>query len=233
LSHVIRKLLYRYLRQGRRGSHIAYSFGAYLYWLISARRLYVGTRIVEIPWVLKQLHNHAKSGERILQVGDVLLYKALQRHHIELVDMDAEEKSRPGLKVHKTDIRSVRFPQGYFDIAISISTLEHIGIHEPKFPSGDKLAVDIISEALKPGGLFLLTVPFGKPVVLDKFRVYDKARLDYILGDKFSIDEEAFFIWNKFKWQRASSEEAGIAGFLKNNPSINLGVALVKAMKVN
>lgn len=219
----IRQPIYRWLREGRRGSRITYSPAAYLYWLASERTPYVGTRIIEIPWVLNQLRKSGVSDQRILQVGDVLLQKALDNCEIELVDMDAEESSTPGLRVYKADIREVSLCQGYFDIAISISTLEHIGVQEPRFPDGDKLAVEVISQALKPGGLFLFTVPFGKPVVMKTFRVYDKERLNFILEGNFLVEEENFFVWNKIKWQKTSPEMLKEQGFLKNNPSMNLG----------
>ncbi len=229
---IVRETLYGYLRQGRWGSRMIYLIGAISYWLVFGRRLYVGTRIVEIPYVLNQLHHVAHGGERILQVGDVLSKEmALDHYEVELVDLGAESVSKPGLKVHKVDIRDVSLPQSYFDIAISISTLEHIGLQGPSFPDGDKLAIDIINQALKPGGLFLLTVPFGKSAVRQTFRVYDGNRINAILGDYFNIEEEAFFVWRGLKWRRTSREDAGRVGFLNNNPSMILGVALVLARK--
>jgi len=204
---------------------------ASLYWLARVGTPYVGTRIVEIPWVLRQLHMLAHDREKVLQLGNVILKEALNSYRVEVVDLGADETSGPELKVHKADIREVHLPQNDFDVAISISTLEHIGVMEPKFPDGDKLATDIISQALKPRGLFLLSVPFGQPAVLDEFRVYDKARLDFITHDKFSIEEEKFFVWNKIKWQQVSSKAAGRVGFLNNNPSMNLGLALVRVRK--
>lgn len=232
LAAEVRKVVYGWLRQGRWGSGILYSLAAYLYWLVRARRLYVGARIVEIPWVLAHLGNHARGDEKILQVGNVLLHKgALGTYEVELVDLDAEESPGRGLRVHKDDVRQVSLHQHYFDIAISISTLEHIGLQGPKFPDGDKLAVDIIARALRPGGLFLLTVPFGKPAVLESFRVYDASRLSWVLEDQFTVRKQSYFVWNGFMWEKKSCQDAEKVGFLKNNPSMNCGIALVEAKK--
>jgi len=233
LGSAIRKPLYGYLRQGRKGSHTIYSIGAYIYWLASTKRIYAGTRIVEIPWILNQLRNHTDGPKRILQVGDVLLKKALDKYEVELVDLDAEESAGLGLKVYKDDIRNVCLPKRYFDIAISISVLEHIGLQGPQFPDGDRLAIDIISQALKPYGLLFFSVPFGKPVVMETFRVYDAARLKWLLQDRFTVIEESYLVWNGFVWQKKSCPDAERVGFLQCNPSMNRGVTLIKAKKAN
>lgn len=229
LIYKIRKPLYIWLRQGRVGSRQIYYLAGIIYWLLRARRLYVETRVIEIPICLNWLSHRTNGGERILQVGDVLLKKALDRYEVELVDLEAEEYSEPGLKVHKTDIREAPLPSRYFDIAISISTLEHIGLQEPYFANGDKVAVDIIAEALKPGGLFFFSVPFGKPT--GHYRVYNRSRLRFLVEGEFEILEEKFFVWKKFRWCETSPEIAEEVGLLKDNPSMNLGVCLIKVRK--
>ena len=226
----LRKPLYRWLREGERGSQVGYYFAAICFWLLSARCPYVGTRIIEIPWVLTRIRELDNS-LKILQVGDVVLKKALDKHEEVLVDLDAEETPKSGLKVHKADIRSVSLPRCYFDVAVSISTIEHIGLQELEFTDGDKVAVDIIARALKPEGLFLFTVPFGKPIARQTFRVYDHARLKFILGDKFELLKSRFLVWSKLKWRDMSPEEAEKVSFLKNNTSMNLGICLIEARK--
>jgi SAM-dependent methyltransferase len=227
----VRTPVYRQLREGKIGGLILHSVAAFLYWTIYKRTPYIGTRIVEIPWVLNQLRS-CTGVRKILQVGDVLLKKALKRYEVTVVDLDAEESSGPGLKVYKDDIRNVPLPPCYFDAAISISTLEHIGLQGPRFPDGDKLAVKIISRALKPGGWFFLTVPFGRSMVLNTYRIYDKDRLDFILRDQFIVSKRLFFVWDKYRWRRTLSEEAEKVGLIKNDPSRNLGVALVMARRI-
>jgi len=234
LRFIAEKLLYKRLRQGRRGSRILYGFASYPYCLISTRIPYMGTRIAEIPWVLKELRSLTHGGERILQVGDVILKNALNKYEVELIDLSAEEEPAPGLKVHKADIRGVSLPVNYFDIAISISTLEHIGIMEPNFPDGDRLAISIIYQALKPRGLFLFTVPFGEPAVLKTMRRYNKNRLDFILDSLFTIEEEIFLVWNKLKakWEEKASKEAEQFGSLKEGTNMSWSIALVKARRL-
>jgi len=90
LRSIVEKLLYKWLRQGRRGSYILYGVAAYAYCLISTGIPYAGTRIAEIPWVLKELRSLTHGGERILQVGDVILKNALNKYEVELIDLSAE-----------------------------------------------------------------------------------------------------------------------------------------------
>lgn len=231
LAARIRKLLSAWFRQGKMFSQQVYYLGGIVYWLTFERRLYVGTRVVEIPQVLKWLSNHTHGGERILQVGDVLLKDALKRYEVELADLEAEEFSQPGLKVHRGDIREAPLPSCHFDVAISISTLEHIGMQKPYFPNGDKMAVDIIAEALKPGGLFFFSVPFGRPTSRTRYRVYDRARVKFIIEGRFEIQEEMFFVWRTLRWRQAFPSIAEEVSALKDNPRMNLGVCLVSARK--
>ena len=233
-SDSMRRPLYRWLREGERGGQVVYYIAGVGFWLLAKKIPYVGTRIVEIPWTLGKLKElQIKEGLEVLQVGNVILKKALSKHNVTLVDLDAEEKSQAGLEVYKADIRSVSLPESYFDVAISISTLEHIGLQEPEFADGDKVAIRIVAKALKPGGLFFFTVPFGKTITERTFRVYDRARLKFSLGDDFEVLEERFLTWEKLRWQDTPPHEAEKAGFLKNNYSMNLGICLIRARKKN
>ncbi|MCL0092285.1 DUF268 domain-containing protein [Dehalococcoidia bacterium] len=203
----LRKPFYKWLRENRPLNQALYYFAGISFWLLSARRFYCGTRVVEIPWVLAELRKNTAI-TRILQIGDIILKKALEKYEVILVDLDAAENPQDSLKIYKTDIREASLPSSYFDIAISISTLEHIGLSEPRFADGDKVLVDIIKETLKPGGLFLFSVPFGKLLVRENFRVYGQARLKFILEKKFELLEEKYLVWKKLKWWERSAEEA-------------------------
>lgn len=158
------RITYDRLRRGAIGSRLVYRFLVSFYRMATKGTPYLGTTFVEIPWVLRQLREYTHGGEKVLQVGDVLLKKALDKYEeVVLVDMNAEEYTCPRLKIHQSDIRDDSLPKAYFDIAIAISTIEHIGNQGLRFPDGDILATELISEALKVNGLFFLTLPFSNP----------------------------------------------------------------------
>jgi SAM-dependent methyltransferase len=76
------------------------------------------------------------------------------------------------------DITKAHFPDAYFDVVTSISTVEHIGL-SGRYGSvedldADKKAVSAMIRVVKPGGVILLTVPFGVAKI-DKphCRIYD------------------------------------------------------------
>lgn len=237
LLAVDKRTFYRWLRRDYPGSGLLRYVGGCLFWLAYARRPYVGTRVVEIPWLMSRLKSASIRKEKMLVVGDVVTRKlADMGYDVDLVDMDAEVVSDSHLRVQKLDIRQAKLPQGVFDVVVSISTLEHVGVQGVEFADGDRLAAKLIYDAMKPGGLFLVTVPFGKPYTVKGFtRIYDLKGLHNILDDCFTVEEETFYVWSGFSWKRANLETAQKAGFLANNPDRypgqNLGLALVMARK--
>jgi hypothetical protein len=194
--------------------------------------------VVEIPWILERLRKYSGGKEKVLAVGDVISQTlAKSGYGVEVVDMDAESSPGQRLKVQKLDIREAKLPPNYFDIAVSISTLEHIGIQTIEFEDGDRLACEIIGRSINPGGLFLFTVPFGKAYISKGLtRIYDRQRLSGILEGLFATVEESYYIWNGLKWKQVSLYTAEKAGFLKDNPdkypAQNIGLAMVVARKL-
>src|SRR5207247_9505211 len=73
-----------------------------------------------------------------------------------------------------------------FDAVVCLSTIEHIGRGAygealAADDAADRAALGRIRELTKPGGLLVLTVPFG-PASTDAFeRTYDSAALDALL----------------------------------------------------
>lgn len=232
-----KRTVYRWIRRDYTGSALLRYAGGYLFWLAYSRRPYVGTRVVEIPWAMDRLKRYAGHRERLLVVGDVITSKlADMGYDVDLVDMDAEASPDERLRVQKLDIRRAELPAGVFDAAVCISTIEHVGVQDVEFADGDRLAAGIMHRALKPGGLLLLTVPFGKPHTVKGFtRIYDSAGLRDVLEGYFTVNEELYYVWNGFRWRRALLEVGEQAGFLRNDlaryAGQNLGLALVTARK--
>jgi len=90
----------------------------------------------------------------------------------------------------QADILAWEPPQGRFDGAISISTVEHVGLGaygDPAAADGDRIAVEKLLKALRPGGRLFLTVPAGRARTTRLFRVYDPARLGELVPDAETI----------------------------------------------
>jgi SAM-dependent methyltransferase len=84
----------------------------------------------------------------------------------------------PNLAFHLGDARRMKFADCFFDAVLLVSTLEHIGIGgrygSDEDSEGDKKAIKEIARTLKPKGLLILTVPFGRHVVVRPYnRIYD------------------------------------------------------------
>lgn len=128
-------------------------------------------RVVEVPWVLSRYQ-----GERsVLDIGyahapaiylSLLLSLAIpDLHGVDLVLRDVE-----GLTGLEADIRCLPYEDGAFDLALCVSTLEHIGRDNTRYGAasaddarGDVAALHEVARVLRPGGRLLVTVPFGEP----------------------------------------------------------------------
>ncbi|MGH9530424.1 MAG: class I SAM-dependent methyltransferase [Terriglobales bacterium] len=132
------------------------------------------------------------------------------------------------------DARSLQFAENEFDIVFSMSVIEHI-----EGESGDSAAVQELLRVLKPGGLLILSVPFGsryleqqrvgfsgavREVADDRAyffqRIYDLPAFERrILNQTRSLEKITFTtIWRKHKWLTRAfgslSENArGLLGF--------------------
>ena len=83
---------------------------------------------------------------------------------------------------------------------------------------------------MKKGGQLLVTVPFGKPQITPKHRIYDLARLQYVFP-------ETAFKWNDQKYFQRISEQwiPSTAEKLKEIASPKLpanGVALLNLERI-
>jgi Methyltransferase domain len=122
-------------------------------------------RVVEIPWVIRRLGDR---GRRVLDAGTAfapMVYKRqlIRRSQtVEMVDLAATEI--PGLASHVGDLRALPFASGSFDLAICVSTLEHVGLDNAQYGiesggDGDSVA---LRELGRVAGTVLVTVPAGR-----------------------------------------------------------------------
>lgn len=133
-------------------------------------------RVVEIPWVLRRLA--AGQGSRVLDIGTAfspMVYKRLlirQPHTVEVADL--AEVDIPGVSSHVADVRRLPFAADSFDVAVCVSTLEHVGMDNTQYnvESGGAGDVNALRELGRVARLVLVTVPAGADQDLGSHRQY-------------------------------------------------------------
>lgn len=102
-------------------------------------------------------------------------------------------------KYVRSDVNRHKFDANHFDIAFSLSAIEHFGLgtygEGPISIYADVLAMDNIWKTLKYDGCAYITVPYGGKYVesIPHWRIYDQAALrDRLVGD-FMIIDSVFF----------------------------------------
>jgi len=151
--------------------------------------LLVNERIVEQPFVFGALAG-LPDGARILDVGGsestVGLSLATLGHRVTIVDPRAHPLSHPNLTHAGCRLDELPAPATPFHAAVVLSAVEHFGLEHYGLDwsdtRADLAALTRLRELVAPGGLLVLTVPFGETAAIDDFqRVYDEAGLRELL----------------------------------------------------
>ncbi len=160
-------------------------------------------RLIETPLVLKNIPNRKSV---ILDVGCRYSLLPIQLaslgHQVHGIDLKNYRRTHPNLHFYKRSIHQTLFRDNFFDVAISLSTIEHIGLDiygGNLANTGDVKAVKEIKRVLKKNGSYLLTAPFGLPRDSDWYRVYNTKRLERMLTG-FLIKEIRVFKEEDKKW---------------------------------
>lgn len=168
-------------------------------------------RIVEVPLVL---NNIPKNKMKILDVGCryslLPIQLASMGHDVWGIDLHNYRRKHPNFIFKKGNILRSHFKNDFFDVVVSLSTIEHIGLEfygERSNINGDRQAIEQIHRILKPGGVFLLTLPFGKAMDAKWYRVYDRERLRGLLQG-LRIRNILTFVGNRGLWLKSSIHDA-------------------------
>jgi Methyltransferase domain len=135
----------------------------------------VDERPIEIPWCLARVRHD----ERVLDVG----YAFAEPVYLDglgalgnVTGVDLVKVDVPGIRGVQADLRDLPFEDDEFDVAIAISTLEHVGRDNTQYG----LAVeenDTLDAALRElrrvAKRLLITVPTGEREVLAEQSVYE------------------------------------------------------------
>lgn len=187
----------------------------------AVRPLLVNERILEQPFVFGALAG-LPAGARILDVGGsestVGLSLATLGHEVTIVDPRAHPLPHPNLQHAACRLDELGGIAGGFDAAIVLSAVEHFGLEHYGLDATDErldlAALVTLRELVRPGGLLVLTAPFGVASVDAFQRVYDEAGLAELLaGWQVQTSVRAGRI-DRLTWQLGvapSREQHGVA----------------------
>lgn len=204
-------------------------------------------RVVEIPWVLSKI---SPNNRRILDAGSALNHGYifekgfLKDKSLVCVTLAPEESNynHLGISYVYDDLRTLPFKDNYLDTIISISTIEHIGMDSsiytknPKyFKKKNDSFIDAIEEfhrVLKPEGVIMMTIPFGKYQDLIWLQQFDKYYLDKLVkAFKGKIIEETYFKYTFSGWNLSRKEECEESEYIQQDkPTFAMASSVVCLM---
>ena len=153
-------------------------------------------QIIEKAWILRHLGD-LPAGSRILDIGSVESSLALELasngFRVTATDYRDYPLRHPNLEFLRADFCRTPLESETYDLIISLSTVEHIGIgfYGDPSDSSEEVAMKAIYRLLKPGGKLLITVPFGQRAATPLHRIYDSIALRALLQD-FEIQKLEF-----------------------------------------
>jgi len=162
-----------------------------------------GDRAIEYSWIAA----HLPSGPgQALELGNGKSYLGLAavRRGFEVVALDlipvAWSYLHPRLHFVQQDIFEAQIEPESLDLVINCSTIEHIGLGrygDSVDADGDLKAMELLHDALKPGGVMLLTIPVGRDAIHKPYhRVYGMERLPLLL-DSLALTNSEFWVKNE------------------------------------
>ena len=175
-------------------------------------------RPVEIRWCLARYDGEP----RVLDVGYAFAEPAYLAGLAglgasELVGVDLAEAEVPGLRPVVADVRELPFEDGSFDLALCISTLEHVGrdndvysVDAPREEAGDEAALHELRRVLAPGGRLLVSVPTG--AAEDQGWQVQRTPDEWVAGFEragFVVFEDELYLHAPDGWRSATPAEVG------------------------
>lgn len=221
-----------------------------------ATRCMISERIVEYPLVFQKL---ARQPGLVLDIGSAesfLPYQIASLGHTviasDLYPPNQEWRKRgsradwtvhqgwggylfkhPKLHFVREDACQLGHADNHFDCATAISTVEHFGCYGVRVPDPVAMGMKAMAEihrVLKPGGLLLMSVPYGRGGDSERNRllqlVFDKVLLGKYLT-QFKIVEQKFFVYEGCCWVEGDEMQAGVADCATRT----MGMCFVEARK--
>lgn len=174
----------------------------YSYFYHPANHTWANERAIEIPMFLAMI-NERQSRGRILEVGNVL------SNYVD-APWDIVDKFDSSGKSINQDVITYRPRTHLYDLIVSISTLEHVGMDDDRRdPLGPMKAIENLrNHCLAEGGLLVFSFPLGHNPDLDTL----------FFDGKLGLDREVCFrrISKDNRWEVASKD--GLRGTMYGRP---------------
>ena len=170
-------------------------------------------RPIEIPWCLARV----RDGERVLDVG----YAFAEPTYLDglgelgnVTGVDLVVREVPGVEPVQADLRDLPFENESFDVAIAISTLEHVGRDNTQYglnaEEGDTLDV-ALGELRRVAKRVLVTVPTGERELLTEQVVYEPSEwIDRFTRAGFAVFEDELYELGADGWRSVPELTPGI-----------------------
>lgn len=201
----------------------------------------IDERSVEYPWLYAQL---PKNPGKMLDAGSALNHRFLVERaplrdaQLTIMTLAPEKRCfwERSISYVFGDLRKTFFADSVFDVVVSISTIEHIGLDNTMLYTGDASkketdalgfmpAITEFRRILKPGGVCLITVPFGRRGVHGWYQVFDRDLVAKVIeAFQPSVHTVEYFGYGRDGWHRAEAEDVADAEFFDVHEGKPFGV---------
>ena len=183
---------------------------------------WVDERIVEYSWMLQGLDSPKREG-RLLDAGAGLNVELplviLKRRgwNVSSITLKRERFAVEGVEYFEGDLRHLPFPDKYFEAVCCLSTLEHVGMNNGRYASGQlaqrsdcsdwKLAVLEMWRVTALGGALRITMPCGRAADHGWFQVFPPSVA--IAIKECVVDATIncqYFIHTEHGWEKSCAE---------------------------